>query len=93
MTVFLAHYRSPDGSAPRAKGLFEFESGARLGSKMNMHDARVRMLELYGNEALSWNIEKIERKKQAEGHQDGQLELDFRDPVKQRKRKPKREYW
>lgn len=93
MAAFLAHYRSLDSSSKRALGMFEFESNARLASKANMHDARVRMLELYGNEALSWNIEKVERKRQASEHQDGQLELDFRDPVKKRKRKQKKEYW
>lgn len=92
MTAFIAHYKSPDASSNRAKGLFEFESSARSGSKANMHDARVRMLELFGNDALGWSIEKIEKKTASTQQQDGQLELDFRKPLK-RKRKKKREYW
>ncbi len=92
LVSYIAHYRSPDASAKRAKGLFEFESGARFGSKANAHDARVRMLELFGNDALSWNIEKIEKKKSNDGMADGQLELDFRDPVKKPKRKQSRKY-
>ncbi len=67
-----------------------------MGSKTNATDARIKMLELYGNDALCWDIYKIERKAQSKvgkTQSDGQLELDFRDPVKKRKRKPKREYW
>lgn len=92
MTAFLAHYKSPDASANRAKGLFEFESAGRLGSKQNAHDARIRMLELFGNDALGWTIEKVEKKKASKQEQDGQLELDFRNPVK-KGRKKKKEYW
>lgn len=92
MAIFLAHYKSPDASSNRAKGLFEFESDTRLGSKANKHDARIRMLELFGNEALGWSIEKIEKKTASKQEQDGQLELDFRKPVG-KKRKKKREYW
>lgn len=93
MQTYIAHYRSPNASSQRAKGLFEFESGARLGTKANAHDARVRMLEIFGSDALSWTIDKIERKKAAETHNDGQLELDFRAPKPERKRKAKKEYW
>lgn len=93
MQTYVAHYRSLNASSARAKGLFEFESAARVGTKANSHDARVRMLELFGNEALSWTIDKVERKKQADVHADGQLELDFRAPKPERKRKVKREYW
>ena len=92
MTTFLAHYKSPDASSNRAKGLFEFDSDARLGSKANAHDARIRMLELFGNDALGWTIEKVEKKTAKKIEQDGQLELDFRNPVKKR-RKKKKEYW
>lgn len=84
MATFFAHYRSPNASGARAKGMFEFVSESRLGSKSNAHDARVRMLELYGNEALSWTITDIERKKVSRGdtpQADGQMELDFRAPV------------
>ncbi len=92
MSVFIAHYKSPDASSNRAKGLFEFDSSARLGSKGNMHDARIRMLEMFGNDALGWSIEKIEKKTSKSLDQDGQLELDFRKPIG-KKRKKKREYW
>ncbi|WP_165170592.1 hypothetical protein [Adlercreutzia sp. ZJ242] len=93
MQTYIAHYRSPNASAKRAKGLFEFASGARVGTKANMHDARVRMLEIFGSDAVSWTIDKVERKRATETHSDGQLELDFRAPKPERKRKVKREYW
>ncbi len=76
--------------------MFEFTSEARLGSKANVHDARIKMLELYGNDALAWQIEKVEHKtaSAAKRQIDGQLELDFREPVhksgKTRKRSTKR---
>ena len=90
MPAFTAHYRSADSSGERAKGSFEFESDSRLGSKANSHDARVRMLELFGNEALSWTIDRIERKtssRSGSSTADGQLELDFRDPVEVKRRR------
>lgn len=93
MQTFIAHYRSLNASAKRAKGLFEFESKSRLGSKANASDARMKMLELFGNDALSWTIENIEHKPTAKQDKtaDGQLELDFRNPVKKaRKRSTKR---
>ena len=62
MQTYIAHYSSPAASDARAKGLFEFESESRAGSKANLHDARVKMLELYGSKAVSWNIVKVERK-------------------------------
>lgn len=95
MSLFVANYRSPNASGERSRGLFEFESEARLGSKANAHDARVKMLELYGNDALSWTIEDIKHKpKKTSGAQaDGQMELDFRDPKPQPKRKATKAYW
>lgn len=93
MQTYIAHYRSPNASSERAKGLFEFESDARVGTKANTHDARVRMLEIFGSEALSWTIDKVERKRSIDVHADGQLELDFRAPKPERKRKVKKEYW
>lgn len=93
MQTYIAHYRSPNASADRAKGLFEFESASRVGTKANAHDARVRMLEIFGSDALSWTIEKVERKKATGTAIDGQLELDFRAPKPARKRKAKKEYW
>ena len=92
MGVFTAHYRSLDSQSERARGSFEFESGSRLGSKANSHDARVRMLELFGNDALSWNIDRIERTDSASAKavSDGQLEMDFREPAEQKPRKRRR---
>ena len=92
MATFIAHYRSADASTNRAMGSFEFESDSRLGSKANSHEARVRMLEIFGNDALSWSIDGIERKDLAGKGcpSDGQLEIDFRDPVEQPSRKRRR---
>lgn len=93
MQTYIAHYRSPAASDARATGLFEFESDARAGSKGNLRDARLRMLELYGKDAVSWTVDRVERKKASEAYQDGQLELDFRPPKKQRTRAKKKEWW
>lgn len=93
MQTYIAHYRSPVASDARASGLFEFESDARAGSKGNVRDARLKMLELYGKEAVSWNIDKIERKRASVQVQDGQLELDFRPPKAERKRAKRKEWW
>lgn len=88
MAVFVAHYSSPAASVARAKGVFEFESEARIGSKANLHDARMTMLEEFGKDAVSWTIDKVERKKARSDVQDGQMELDFRDdPTTRRRRK------
>lgn len=89
MNTYIAHYRSPNASADRAKGVFEFSSSANAGSKANMHDARVRMLELHGSKAVSWVIEKVEIKREtkAKAPLDGQLALDFRDPLPEKKRR------
>ncbi len=95
MSKFVAHYRSPNASRARARGIFEFDSDARLGSKANAHDARVKMLEEFGSDALQWTIEDIRHKasKSKSAPADGQLELDFREPVKEgskRRRSTKR---
>ena len=92
MTASLAHYRSPVAADVRGSGVFEFDSDARAGSKENQHDARMRMLELFGKDAASWSIEKIERKTAKNEMLDGQLTLDFRPEKKRRKRRTK-EYW
>lgn len=92
MPTYVAHYRTLDSAADHMTGLFEFESGSRLGTKANAHDARVNMLELFGKQALSWTIYEIERKGPKAVQADGQLELDFRAP-KKGKRKKDREYW
>ena len=92
MPIFIAHYRSPDASSARAMGSFEFESASRLGSKANAHDARIRMLEIFGNDALGWNIDRIEHRPSENKNElfDGQLEMDFRDPVEQKPAKRRR---
>lgn len=93
MQTYIAHYSSPAASDSRAKGLFEFESSARAGSKGNLHDARVKMLELYGKQAVSWNIVKVERKTAKSDACNEQLELDFRAPKPERKRSKRKEWW
>lgn len=92
MTAYLAHYRSPAAADVRGSGVFEFESEARANTKDNMRDARVRMLEIFGKDAASWNIEKVEKKTAKTETLDGQLALDFR-PVKKRRRRRTKEYW
>ncbi len=94
MQTYIAHYHSPKREiSERSCGLFEFESDARIGSKVNAHDARVRMLEVFGSDALSWTIDKVERKQASKPHMDGQLALDFRTPAPAHARKPRRQYW
>lgn len=91
MANYVAHYKTLDASSSHITGLFEFESTAKLNSKQNSHDARLAMLEKYGNEALSWQIVNIEKKKISKAKVDGQLALDFRGPAK-KKRKTRRKY-
>ena len=67
MQTYIAHYRSPAASDARATGLFEFQSDARAGTKANSRDARLRMLELYGKDAVSWTVDRVERKKVSPG--------------------------
>ena len=72
--------------------------GARAGTKANAHDARMKMLELFGASAVSWTIEKVERAGAAPAEKrekttDGQLALDFRPPKPERKRKHSKGYW
>lgn len=93
MQTYIAHYRSPAAADARGQGLFEFESDSRAGSKGNLRDARLKMLEQYGKDAVSWNIVKVERKKATATSQDGQLELDFRPPKQERKRAKRKEWW
>ena len=76
----------------RGAGAFEFESTARIGTRENLRDARLRMLELFGKGAASWNIEKVERVTRKNSSLNGQMELDFR-PEKKRRRKARKEYW
>lgn len=92
MTAYLAHYRSPAAADVRGAGAFEFESAARIGTKENLRDARLKMLEMFGKSAASWNIEKVERRTRMNGALNGQLELDFR-PEKKKRRRSRKEYW
>ncbi|MBP5313696.1 MAG: hypothetical protein J6Y65_02090 [Eggerthellaceae bacterium] len=92
MKAYLAHYRSPNASGRRAMGVFEFESSARLNSKQLEKDARMAMLSQYGNEALSWIIEDIEIRKSQTNLADGQLKLDFREPIKPKRNIGKKDY-
>lgn len=96
MQTYVAHYSSPAASDSRGQGVFEFDSDARVGTKANLHDARMHMLEVYGKDAVSWNIVKVERKKakpKADQAGDGQLQLDFRPPKVERKRAKRKEWW
>lgn len=93
MTAFLAHYRSPSAADVRGSGHFEFESDARAGSKENKRDARMRMLEIFGKDAVSWEITKVERVTKNNSSFDGQLELDFRPEKEPRKRRASKGYW
>ena len=56
---------SPQGAAPASSSI-EFESEYRAGSKQNIQDARYKMLELHGSEAVSWTVKDIERVPEAE---------------------------
>ena len=86
MKTYKAHYVSPHGANP-VNGTFEFESEHNAGSKKNATDARIKMLEEFGNEALSWVIDSIELVSGTEEASDYfQPQLDFREPKKVRKR-------
>ena len=54
MQTYIAHYISPAAADVRGTGLFEFESDSRANTKGNLRDARLKMLELYGKDAVSW---------------------------------------
>ena len=87
MRTYVAHYKSPHGANP-VNGTFEFESEHNAGSKKNATDARIRMLEEFGNEAVSWQIDSIELLSNAEEASDTvQMQLDFREPKKTRRRR------
>jgi len=86
MKLYTAHYTSPRGADP-VNGTFEFESAANAGSKKNMSDARIKMLELFGKDAVSWQIDKVELVGKGEASEFVQLQLDFREPKKTRVRR------
>ncbi len=85
MKTYRAHYKSPRDANP-VNGSFEFESDAKSGSKQNRTDARIKMLELFGNKAVSWQIDTVELVGETEAAAEYvQPQLDFREPQKQRK--------
>lgn len=92
MAVFTAHYQSPKAAKNRVNGLFDFESDNRLGTNAIKSDARIAMLERFGNDSLSWIIDKIERKRVRGSQADGQMMLDMREPVVIPKRRRKKGY-
>lgn len=83
--TYRAHYTSPATVDP-VNGTFEFESASKAGSRQNATDARIKMLEVFGNNAVSWVIDSVER---VEGVDEAaeyvQPQLDFREPKKARK--------
>lgn len=89
--TYVAHYTSPVTESP-TKGYFEFESEHRASSKKNAHDARIRMLELFGKDAVSWVIDEVKLKKKKDDLCGDQIELDFREPKKPRKRRASKKY-
>ncbi|MDO5329700.1 MAG: hypothetical protein Q4E88_06390 [Coriobacteriia bacterium] len=92
MATFTAHYLSPNANTARANGLFDFDSDNRLGSKALEKDARLAMLERFGNDSLPWTIDKIVRKKK-KSQADGQVMFDFRNVDPAPKRKKKKGWW
>ena len=86
MGSFVAYYESPRNDNPQS-GQFSFESKHPLNSHANQQDARFRMLELFGNEALAWSIVRTERSRAGEAEAPVQLGLDFREPKKTRRRR------
>jgi len=83
MKKYRAHYKSPHSANP-VNGTFEFESDSNAGSRANMSDARIKMLETFGKEAVSWQIDKIEKAPSRDSSSDTfvQPQLDFREPKK-----------
>lgn len=88
MTRYRATIVSPKGAAPKSS-VIEFESEHRAGSKLNVQDARYKMLELHGSEALAWSVKDIEKvpDREAVDAPVEQMMLDFREPVEPPKRK------
>ncbi len=88
----MARYRativSPKGAAPKSS-VIEFESEHRAGSKLNVQDARYKMLELHGSEALAWTVKDVEKVADSTPGDAPmeQMMLDFREPVEPPKRK------
>ena len=81
MKRYRAHYASPRGADP-VNGTFEFESASNAGSKKNTRDARMKMLETFGKEAVTWQIDHVELAGKGEASEFVQMQLDFREPKK-----------
>ena len=86
MKLYRAHYTSPRGADP-VNGTFEFESEHNAGSKKNMQDARMKMLEIFGKDAVPWSIDHVELAGKGQASEYVQLQLDFREPKKARVRR------
>lgn len=88
MTRYRATIVSPKGAAPKSS-VIEFESEHRAGSKLNVQDARYKMLELHGSEALAWTVKDVEKVADSTPGDAPmeQMMLDFREPVEPPKRK------
>ena len=61
--------------------------GTVFGVRRAFRPEEGKMLELFGNEALSWTIDHIERIGSGEANQYVQMQLDFREPKKARVRR------
>lgn len=82
MVAYRAHYRSPGGENPRS-GEFVFESEHPLNSRANIQDARFKLLDLFGSEAVSWQITSTEKGPSSPAAENVcQPALDFREPKK-----------
>ncbi|MGI6591181.1 MAG: hypothetical protein ACOX1O_06210 [Eggerthellaceae bacterium] len=86
MARYVAHYQSPKGEHPQS-GEFVFESAHPMNSKSNRQDARFRMLDLFGKEAVSWQIVKVERARADADEHCVQPNLDFREPEVHKRRR------
>lgn len=84
--VYDATYRSPK-HGEHETGTFVFTSNFKRGSKANLHDARVRMLEAFGSRAASWNIEEVPAHDRPGNAEAGQIGLGCREPESPKPRK------
>lgn len=80
---------SPKGAAPKSS-IIEYESEHRAGSKGNVQDARYKMLDIYGEEAVGWTVKDVQRADEGDAQVQEQLLLDFREPEVREPRKRRR---
>lgn len=64
---YVAEYAAPRKDGWQVKGSYKFESAHRAMSKRNLYDARIKLLETYGADAVSWTVTKTERAKKGGG--------------------------